>query len=227
MNKKKVLIKVFIFLFCHVFYAQVEKEKEPLIDVIQQLEVKFKCNFSFADKNIENIFVTLPTKLTTLQEIVNYLEAQTPLKFTLLDANLITISVKNNFISICGYLIDFDTEEVIQNVTIHSGNKSTLSDEQGYFELHNLSKSDMISFRHISYKSVQYLASQFSETKCNNHYLIPKVEQISEIVIRNYLTKGIRKTITGSFDIDYKDFEILPELIEPDVLQTLQYSLHA
>lgn len=222
MNKKKVLIKVLVFLFCHVFYAQVEKEKQPLIEVIHQLEVQFKCSFSYADKNIENIFVAVPTKKTTLQEIVKYLEEHTPLKYTLLDENVITISVKREPISICGYLIDFDTEEVIQNVTIHSGNKFTLSDEQGYFELDNVSKSELISFRHISYKSVQYLASQFAEFKCNNHYLVPKVEHISEIVIRNYLTKGIRKTITGSFEIDYKNFGILPGLIEPDVLQTLQ-----
>ena len=80
----------------------------------------------------------------------------------------------------------------------------------------------MVSIRHIAYKSVNYLANRFSLQKCNNHYLIPKIEQISEIDIRNYLTKGIRKTITGSFDIDYKNFGILPGLIEPDVLQTLQ-----
>jgi len=222
LNRKIVLIKVLFFLFCHVFYAQVEKEKQPLIEVIQQLEEQFKCNFSYADKTIENILVALPIKPSSLQEIVKYLEEQTLLKFTLLDANLITIGVKSESFNICGFLIDYDTEEVVQNVTIHSGNKSTLSDEQGYFELFNLSKNELVSIRHMTYKSVNYLASQFSDQKCNNHYLIPKIEQISEIVIRNYLTKGIRKTITGSFDIDYKNFGILPGLIEPDVLQTLQ-----
>ncbi len=222
MNKKKVLVKVFVFLFCHIFYAQVEKEKQPLIEIIQQLEVQFECSFSYADKSIENIFIALPAKLTSLKEIVNYLEEHTSLKFTLLNDNIITISKKKLIINVCGYLIDYDTGEVIQNVTIHSGNKSTLSDEQGYFELPGISNSDMISIRHISYKSVQYLASQFTGVKCSNHYLIPKIEQITEIVIRNYLTKGIRKTTSGSFDINYKNFGILPGLIETDVLLTLQ-----
>ncbi len=222
MIRKKVLIIVVVFLFYHVIYAQIEKEKQPLIEIIQQLEEKFNCSFSYADKSIENVLITLPEKLSSLQEIVKYLEENTLLKFTLLDTNLIAISEKNELFNICGYLVDYDTDEVVQNVTIHSGNKSTLSDEQGYFELLNLSRNELVSIRHIAYKSINYLANRFSIQKCNNHYLIPKIEQISEIVIRNYLTKGIRKTITGSFDIDYKNFGILPGLIEPDVLQTLQ-----
>ena len=125
---------VIVFLFCHVIYAQIEKEKQPLVDVIQQLEEKFKCRFSYADKSIENVFLSLPEKLSSLQEVMKYLEEHTLLKFTMLDTNLIAISEKNEPFNICGYLVDYDTDEIVQNVTIHSGNKSTLSDEHGFFE---------------------------------------------------------------------------------------------
>ena len=79
-----------------------------------------------------------------------------------------------------------------------------------------------LTITHISYKRVRYLWSQLNKSTCEPLYLVSKLEQINEIVIRNFLTKGIQKTTRGTFKIDYKKFDILPGLIEPDVLQTLQ-----
>ena len=47
-------------------------------------------------------------------------------------------------------------------------------------------------------------------------------EQFDEIVIKNYLTSGITKLNDGSLTIKPEKFGILPGLIEPDVLQTIQ-----
>ena len=43
-----------------------------------------------------------------------------------------------------------------------------------------------------------------------------------EVIISNYLTSGILKDNTGATIIKPKSFGILPGLIEPDVLQTIQ-----
>ena len=48
------------------------------------------------------------------------------------------------------------------------------------------------------------------------------VERLPEIVISNYLTSGIVKNNAGTVVIKPKSFGILPGLIEPDVLQTVQ-----
>ncbi len=222
MSRTRLLVPIIAFLFYHVIYSQIEKGKRPLIAVIQELQKQYDCNFSYADKTIENIFVEIPAEMNSLPKVVDYLNKKTFLNFTLLANNFIAISARQRAYSVCGFLIDFDTGDAIENVTIQSKNEYTLSDEKGYFELNNLSKTDFIAMQHLGYKSVNYLINKFTENDCSSHYLIPKVEKIREIVIRNYLTKGIRKTITGSFDIDYKNFGILPGLIEPDVLQTLQ-----
>jgi hypothetical protein len=47
-------------------------------------------------------------------------------------------------------------------------------------------------------------------------------EQLEEITITNYLTTGITKLNDGSLTITPEKFGILPGLIEPDVLQTIQ-----
>lgn len=53
----------------------------------------------------------------------------------------------------------------------------------------------------------------------NNGFSLQKLE---EVVISNYLTSGIYKNNTSSITIKPSQFGILPGLIEPDVLQTIQ-----
>ena len=48
------------------------------------------------------------------------------------------------------------------------------------------------------------------------------VQKLEEVVVSNYLTKGITKKSDGKISIDTEDFGILPGLTEPDILQTIQ-----
>ncbi|WP_233702655.1 TonB-dependent receptor plug domain-containing protein [Hyunsoonleella flava] len=47
-------------------------------------------------------------------------------------------------------------------------------------------------------------------------------EQLEEVVVSNYLTSGITKLNDGSLTVKPEQFGILPGLIEPDILQTIQ-----
>ncbi|WP_241485197.1 TonB-dependent receptor plug domain-containing protein [Psychroserpens damuponensis] len=47
-------------------------------------------------------------------------------------------------------------------------------------------------------------------------------QKLEEVVITNFLTKGISKRSDGKINIKTEDFGILPGLIEPDVLQSIQ-----
>lgn len=49
-----------------------------------------------------------------------------------------------------------------------------------------------------------------------------QIQQLEEVVVKNYLNKGLSKTISGSIDFQRSAFEIFPGLIEPDVLQIAQ-----
>lgn len=49
-----------------------------------------------------------------------------------------------------------------------------------------------------------------------------KTQKLSEVLITNYLTKGISKLNDGSIVLKPNKFSILPGLIEPDVLQIIQ-----
>lgn len=56
------------------------------------------------------------------------------------------------------------------------------------------------------------------EKKIENYQL----QKLDEIVIENYLTKGLSKNIDGTTEISTQKFGILPGLIAPDIFQTIQ-----
>jgi len=80
----------------------------------------------------------------------------------------------------------------------------------------------MITISYLGYETTNKSVNSFEEGSCETIYMKPTTEALTEVVIGNYITKGIRKINDGSFQIDYSDFGILPGLIEADVLQTLQ-----
>ncbi|WP_372937409.1 TonB-dependent receptor plug domain-containing protein [Seonamhaeicola sp.] len=49
-----------------------------------------------------------------------------------------------------------------------------------------------------------------------------KIQTLEEVIVTNYLTTGLTKFNDGSITIKPETFGILPGLIEPDVLQTIQ-----
>ncbi len=49
-----------------------------------------------------------------------------------------------------------------------------------------------------------------------------KLQNLSEVIVSGYIVKGINKLSNGSFEIDISDFDILPGLIDTDVLRAVQ-----
>jgi hypothetical protein len=56
----------------------------------------------------------------------------------------------------------------------------------------------------------------------HNYHLKPSNEILSPVLITKYLTTGLQKYIDGSTVLNTKKFGILPGLIEPDILQSIQ-----
>jgi hypothetical protein len=52
--------------------------------------------------------------------------------------------------------------------------------------------------------------------------LKPSKEELNQVMINVYLTPGLQKYIDGSTVLNTKKFGILPGLVDPDVLQSIQ-----
>lgn len=223
MSKTKSIVLSITFLLSHLCFAQNVKEEQTLTAILEIVENQFECNFSYADSTVQNIQMEFdPIEFNSLKKTLKFLQQKTKLTFTLQKDNFITISPSRNKKFICGFLIDTETDEPIEDATITLGDQISISDENGYFNFSENKHAPVLAIHHLGYKRVQYLLNQLDTTSCENLYLIPKIEQIKEIVVKNYLTKGIQKTVKGSYTIDYNKFDMLPGLVEPDVLLTLQ-----
>lgn len=152
MNKRlqRSIFFFLILLFCELTFGQVAKEKQPLAQILSELENRYDVKFSFETKTIDSILIYPLSPEHSLHQAIQQLRLVTALNFEILS---------NRFIAI------------------------TPNDEPETYDA---------------------------------------IQQLKEVVVINYLTKGISKTNTGSIKADTKDFQILPGLIEPDVLQIIQ-----
>ncbi|WP_431137058.1 TonB-dependent receptor plug domain-containing protein [Psychroserpens mesophilus] len=151
---KKGIIYLFVIIFFSSIYSSIaqntSEEPQPLVNILIALETQYSINFTYVDQTISEIHIVKPNKSLTLEEVLDYLKAETNLDFILIDSYNVVISKRINPLS------EFITQK------------------------------------------------------------------LEEVVITNYLTKGISKKSDGKTVIKTKDFGILPGLIEPDILQTIQ-----
>ncbi|WP_299125393.1 TonB-dependent receptor [uncultured Winogradskyella sp.] len=145
------LVFYFIFItFCNLSYSQTQQEKQPLAQILIQLEERYDIKFSFETKTIEGIIIDSLYPELSLDQALKQLRQVTNLKFEILSDRFIAITPKK------------DAE------------------------------------------------------------LKTATQRLEEVVVTNYLTKGISKTNSGTIEVDTRAFNILPGLIEPDVLQIVQ-----
>lgn len=190
---------------------------------LHQAETKFGVNFSFANKNIENLRVTPFQQDWNLKKVLNHIETNCQLTFTFLTETSIVISQKSKNESICGYLIDFNTKAFVEGALVFSGNQQTYSSENGYFQLENVNLKLPIQISHISYPNAVINSDDFVlKRNCLKIYLSQKVESLKEVALSDFLTAGMQVNTDNSTVINIKEFGILPGLIEPDVLHQIQ-----
>ena len=107
-------------------------------------------------------------------------------------------------------IFSFETK-IIEDISIKPLSKD-LSIQQ---VLTQLNRTTDFNFKMLSDR---FIAITLKDTEISQN----EIQQLEEVVITNYLTKGISKTNNGTIKADTKAFDILPGLIEPDVLQIVQ-----
>ena len=224
MVKKNRIVVVLFFTFFFtpiVFYAQDIKGEESLVTIINRLQNEHSIQFNYAEDVIKDIYLKPPPKENTLSKALTYLEKQTALLFTLTDSNFVLVKPKTAII-LCGYLKDKDDLQPLASATIQSLNNSAISDKNGFFQLKIESGDEQITIRHVGYKTIIRAYNQFLTTDCGSIYMRQNVHSLSQVLISNYITSGINKINDGSYEIDFNQFDILPGLIDNDVLQSVQ-----
>ena len=107
-------------------------------------------------------------------------------------------------------------------IKVEDDTNFVVTNEKGYFKLENIPYSSNIIFEDESTILKTGKVSEFFQSTCKNIEIEVLNEQLEEIVISNYLTKGVTKQ-GQKVSILTSDFGTLPGIIEPDVLKSLEH----
>ncbi|WP_299124613.1 carboxypeptidase-like regulatory domain-containing protein [uncultured Tenacibaculum sp.] len=222
---KKLICFVLLSLSLSVFAQNKTTRLRHLKDVLIELSDLYSVKFSFSDEIVNNQKIPFKSeKDKDISSIIKDLEKYSKLNFKKISKNRYAISRLKNRINICGNLFSKHNKEPLIGATITLKNKNigTQTDIDGYFELRNLHITDTVNVSYVGFKSKKRAASSFSTTGCSSLFLEEENAVLNEIVITNYLTNGLSKTIDGALVFKPKNQDIIPGLTEPDVFYTVQ-----
>ncbi|MEW7292105.1 TonB-dependent receptor [Aquimarina sp. 2304DJ70-9] len=197
-------------------------EKVALQEVLKTFENQYQFDFSYDVEAIKNIKLVIDQDAITIDSLVAILKEQTQFILRQIDDRSYILVENDSTITICGFVIDsVSTFELAQANIIRNKYVIGLTDEQGYFKVH-LSPRDSISISYLGYDTKTIKAATFLDSSCDTIRLTPEVLNLSQVVVKEYLTTGIQKNKDASINVSTKKLRILPGLVEPDVLQSLQ-----
>ena len=207
-------------------YSQQSNAAVPLTTIIQNTEQRYNVKFSYAVEDVKNIRIEAPNTSLTFKEVIAYLNAKVLLNFKAIDDRYVTVSLLNKTVGVCATVYSETTKTTLPGASIRllGSSKGAIADATGTFTINNVPLNAVIIVSFIGYEDQQFTPKElFSENKiCKTIRLKASNEELSQVLITKYLTTGLEKYIDGSTVLNTKKFGILPGLIEPDILQSIQ-----
>ena len=220
-NKRIVLTICVLLINGFGLKAQEQNTLLPLSEIFDLIQKKHYVQFNYAEDIIKEIALKPLSDNFSLEESLKYLQENTSLTFTILNENLILVSQKSSLI-LCGYLKNLDDQIPLYLASIQGHINSTISDENGFFQLEVSNVNEPVIIRHIGFKTITTSYKKLASKQCRDMFLVPQFQNLSEVIVSNYITNGINKLNDGSFEMNFSNFGILPGLVEADVLQSVQ-----
>jgi hypothetical protein len=214
------LTLLFIFFSLNFLSAQNPNDSRSLQEVFTYLEKTFQCTFTYKDIDLRYHYTSLP-KEPDIESVINSLSNRTLFNFTLLEDRTVAVSKKPELINRC-ILITTEFDLPFENVAVITPYQQLIADGNGRVDLEMATASEEIRIQYTGYETIVTSAADLTSNDCSRFRLLRKVEYLNTVTLVNYLAKGITKSTNGSLNVNYNEFDILPGLIEPDVLQTIQ-----
>jgi len=225
LRKNKWIFLVFAFAFLVPSSTTAQNSTQPLIEVLKLTEKRFDVRFSYTHTNIENRDLVAPGSDLSLQETLTFLTAETGLKFRIIGSRYIAIynAINSGDLSVCGTLINTQTGRPIEGATVLGVSAIVGTDASGFFQLDGISANETITISYFGFDIKRINGEELAQQEgCPLIFANISVNFLDTIVLENYITKGISKNADGSVSLSRQNFEILPSLVETDVLQIAQ-----
>lgn len=226
MNKSRIINFFTIILLMlssfQVFGQKNDVKIHNILDLISFFEKQESVKFSFSNNALKDLEINLKKDNTNFQEFLKAIENQTI--FTVKkgkDENYI-IYQNTKVVSICGKVIDSYTSKAISEILVSGTESNAYTDEKGEFTVKTKASNDVV-FSGIGYNTIALKAKSLIKDECATVRVFEKSEELDEIVlISDYITLGIDKKNDGSIELTPSKLKVIPGLVEPDVLQSIQ-----
>jgi hypothetical protein len=215
----RFLFLILLILSVNSLFGQ-SSEKLSLVELLVTLEDKYGVSFNYLSEELSDVRVLAPQNVE-LKLDLKFLEQQHPLEFTFVTEKNISISYNRNLK--CYAFLIANSLSPVSGVEIYQNTK-ILGESNGMgkvFVDSNLELSEL-KFYHPKYFNTRGAQTQSNAENCSIIYLFQEI-QLDEILLQDYLTKGISLNTDNSIRIVPQEFGVLPGLINADVLHSLQY----
>lgn len=218
-----ILVLGILFLLSTTSLSAQEESTIALKSYLTQLEKKYDVKFSFVDEDLSGVTITVPN-FNNLNSILTALENQTKLKIEKLSNRYYTLT-KSSLVTICANVFDNYEENTIPGATIEvlGSEIAKVTNLDGSFSLDDIPRTASLKIRYLGYITqyipVEELADQ---SDCPNILMAQNLEILDEVVVYEFLTSGLIKQADASITLNTAELGMLPGLIEPDILQSMQ-----
>jgi hypothetical protein len=192
-------------------------QRQSLLSVLEFLEDTYDVRFSYAVEDLSDISIDF-TEQDSLESNLEFIEGKLPLEFNKIDERYITV-IKNSAEFLCGRILAADTGLPLENATVVSTLTSfgLITNADGTFYVPKYLLDEYLVIRYIGYQSWQIAVSDLTPN-CETILIPADVSTLETVFIRNYLVKGIEKSLDGSVSINTSEFGLLPGQVENDIL---------
>lgn len=221
------LLRICILFFCFAFVltgsAQDKSKAIALKSILQSIEKQHQIYFNYIEQEITTFKIVPPKKQLSLKDKIQYLENKTKLSFENIDNKFINVYQKTVALKpICGFVYSKEDNLPLENSNVQFVDGAfTTTDKNGYFEIQK-GKSTLLIIHYLGFSTKKIPFPYPENEQCLKIYLEPEIAALEIVEANHFLTSGISKGSNGTFIIKPKKFGLLPGLIEPDVLQTMQ-----
>jgi hypothetical protein len=211
---------VILILISYNMQAQ-SQEKIELVVLLNEFEDEYAVSFNYLYEDLVNTEVIRPSRTNSLTEALDFISNQFPLEFTSISES--SISVNYNKTVHCLSFYNARTRKSIPGVEVIYDNQTLgYSNPMGRIFIDESINAVELQFAHPNYYDTGVDSSIQNIDSCKTFYLFPEIE-LDEVLIKEYLTKGISLNPDNSLKIIPQEFGVLPGLINADVLHSLQY----
>ena len=226
-----VYLRLLIVLFCVTSHVRAQTEiilasekKNAVVDLLDTFEKEHGILFSYNNDDLRDVTIVLDELQLSVKRFSEFLYSQTYYELKYISRTNYIVK-KQNTIRICGTITNtFNNAPLIGvNVFVPDTDIGAISGVNGEFSLSvNVYEQSNVTVQNIGYTTQVLAISRFKNGECLAIPLAEKAEQLSEVIISDYLTLGVVKNSDGSVSVSPKSLKILPGLIEPDVMQSVQ-----